>query len=104
MQEINPFKLEGAVLSVRAYTPPPVDPHKVFLTGLKEGTSSESLEIFIEVITGMSPESIVYGDTPGTVLLTFEEAPGIVANLRIMRFFESRSEIILLFPYRNHVM
>ena len=32
--------------------------------------------MFVEVISGMPPDSIVYGETPGTVLLTFEQAPG----------------------------
>ena len=76
-QKSSPFKLDGAVLTVHAYVPPPIDRRKIFLAGLKEGMSTESLEVFLEVICGMCPASVQYGETPGTVLLTFDEEPGI---------------------------
>ena len=72
----TPFRLDGATLTVAEYQQPSIDKQRLYLTGLKEGTSTESLKLFLEVICGMSPAYVQYGETPGTALLTFHKAPG----------------------------
>ena len=76
-QEQENFKLDEAVLKVRPYIPPPIDESKVFMSGIRDGASRESLEMFVEVVTGLTPVAMDYGDTPGTVMLSFDEPPGI---------------------------
>ena len=75
-QEEANFKLDGAALKVRPYIPPPIDDYKVFLSGVRDGVSRESLEMFVEVVSGLSPVAVDYGETPGSVMLTFDEPPG----------------------------
>ena len=97
-QEKENFKLDGAVLKVRPYIPPPVDECKIFLAGVPDGVSRESLEMFVEVVTGLSPIAVDNGETPGTVMLTFDEPPGIISVIVDMMASDTEWYIVCLFP------
>lgn len=62
------------------YIPPkprPTYPNKLLVQNVKDSTTRDCLSMFLENITGLEPEEIIYGDEPGVVLISFHEEPGL---------------------------
>ncbi len=75
-------KLDGANLEVtekKAQPPRPIDKHRLFLRGIPEDVTQETLLLFIDNRIDLDDEpDIVYGEQPGTAMLYYdEEIPGI---------------------------
>ena len=81
----SPHKLDGQILEVKRYIPPPPPKavpkydNKIFLTNVSPTTTKEGLENFLEAKSKVVPTEIIFGEAEGTALVTFENPPGIYA-------------------------
>ncbi|XP_052771969.1 protein mono-ADP-ribosyltransferase PARP14-like [Mya arenaria] len=64
-------------IDVCEYIPTPKDPLKMFVKGVSDSTTDESIELFCEARLKIAPHQIERGVTPGTALLTFSSPPDI---------------------------
>ena len=83
MVEARRHKLDRSNLKVKLITkkkrrPLPINARCLFLEGIPDGCSSESVKLFIENRASMDEEpTIQYGEKPGTALCTFSrDIPG----------------------------
>ena len=73
------LKIGQQFVETELYIPPkprPTYPNKLLFQNVGENTSRDSLLLYVERASGMEPTEVLYGDEPGTVLITFPEAPG----------------------------
>ncbi|KAL3864768.1 hypothetical protein ACJMK2_006424 [Sinanodonta woodiana] len=69
-------KVEGQLLEVKLYIPPPPRPiydDRVLLTGFTSKVTQDGLTNFLEAKTGLTPVKYVYGEDEGKVIITFQE-------------------------------
>ncbi|XP_053377233.1 protein mono-ADP-ribosyltransferase PARP14-like isoform X2 [Mercenaria mercenaria] len=71
------FALSGCHLHVSEYHPPPLDPLKVFIREIAETTTIECITNFLAASTNSEPFDVVYGETPGTAMASFDTPPDI---------------------------
>ncbi|XP_060567744.1 protein mono-ADP-ribosyltransferase PARP14-like [Ruditapes philippinarum] len=64
--------IAGCQLTVSEYHPPPVDPFKIFISGISETTTMECITNFLAAQTHSEPSTIILGETPGTALVLFD--------------------------------
>jgi hypothetical protein len=75
----RPHKINGISVSVELYVPPkprPTYPNKLLFKNVADSTTKDCLTMYIERVTGLDPQDVLYGDQLGTVLITFDEEPG----------------------------
>ncbi|KAK7492158.1 hypothetical protein BaRGS_00016632, partial [Batillaria attramentaria] len=54
-------------------------PDRLMFQDVPENVNKQSLELYLEIVTGLKPTEILYGDEPGVVVVTFEGQPGLEA-------------------------
>nr|KAG5703385.1 hypothetical protein BaRGS_023432 [Batillaria attramentaria] len=55
-----------------------------------ENVNKQSLELYLEIVTGLKPTEILYGDEPGVVVVTFEGQPAVDRVLQKTHFLDKR--------------
>ena len=73
-------KIAGHPVEVELYVPPksrPTYPEKLLLKNVAVSTTQDCLCMYLELVTGLEPKEVLYSDENGTVLVTFEQEPGL---------------------------
>ena len=76
-------KIAGHPVEVELYVPPkprPTYPGKLLFKNVADSTSRDCLSLYLQHATDLEPQEILYGDENGTVLVTFEQEPGLWAT------------------------
>lgn len=71
--------LDGSELNVRKHIPPQAEatyPKQVFVSGFSMKTSEDSLSYYLEAMSKINVDKIIYGDTNSTAIVIFKEQPG----------------------------
>ena len=72
-------KICGRPVDVKLYIPPkpkPTYPNKLLFKSVADSTTRDCLSMYLERVTDMEPQDILYGDEVGNVLVTFDGEPG----------------------------
>ena len=73
-------KIAGHKVEVKLYVPPkprPTYPEKLLFKNVADSTTRDCLCMYLERVTGLEPQEVLYSDENGTVLVTFEQEPGL---------------------------
>lgn len=73
--------LGSHVVRVSAYTPPPVNPLKIFVRGIADSSTDDLIFFYMECAASVSPVEVIRGLSPGTAMIKFETPPGIYKNI-----------------------
>ncbi|KAK7479330.1 hypothetical protein BaRGS_00029408 [Batillaria attramentaria] len=71
-------KIGNLPMQVRMYVPPrprPNYPNKLLFKNVANVTTKECLELYLERISGLAVQDVLYGDEPGVVLVSFDASP-----------------------------
>lgn len=72
-------------MDVSLYVPPkprPMYPNKLLFKNVADSTSRDCLCMYLERVTRLEPQEVLYGDEVGTVLVTFDQEPDLAQTLQ----------------------
>ncbi|XP_076460377.1 protein mono-ADP-ribosyltransferase PARP14-like [Babylonia areolata] len=91
---------------VKLYVPPkplPTYPNKLLFKNVADSTTRDCLSMFLERVTELEPQEILYSDEMGTVLVTFNGEPDLVNTMQMCqkRSLEQRKLTVSKVPISN---